>query len=32
MLMIVEDSYFEVKIATAPGPQTLGLQTNVSAN
>ena len=35
MLMVVEDTYFEVKNATASGApsgsQTLGLQTNVSA-
>ena len=32
VLMKVEDTYFEVKNSTASGPQTLGLQTNVSAN
>ena len=36
MLMILEDTYFEVKNATAfvgpSGLHTLGLQTNVSAN
>ena len=36
VLMIVEDTYFEVKNATASGapsgPQSLGLQSFVSAN
>ena len=36
VFMIVEDTYFEVKNATASGspsgPENLGLQNNVSAN